>query len=173
MKNNIVLIGFMCTGKTTVGRLVSEKLNFKFIDTDLEIEKSTGSDIDEIFQAKGEEYFRFLETLTIREASVSSHAVISCGGGAVKNGINIEKLKRNGIIFCLKSDIDTIYERAVNSKEVRPLVKDKSKMYVKELMDQREILYTSSTDFIIDTQNRSMEDIADEIIEIYNVKTMQ
>jgi len=164
-KSNIVLIGFMGTGKTTIGKVVSEKLGYSFIDTDAEIEKECGIGISEIFNNMGEGYFRKIETEVIDKVSNYSKYVIACGGGAVKNEVNVTKLRFNGLIVCLKADADTIYRR-VEAEKNRPLVYDRTKDDIAELMKEREQLY-SVAEVCIDTSFDDPFIAANKIIEVF------
>src|SRR5690554_180913 len=119
---NIVLIGFMGTGKSTIGKRLAEKLNMKYIDIDQYIEDKHGMSISDIFSNKGEPYFRELEKEAAKELSNLTGTVIATGGGIVLNTENIENLRRNGIIICLKADVDTIL-RNTSSSHNRPLLK--------------------------------------------------
>ena len=96
MKSNIILVGFMGTGKTTNGRRVAKKIGYEFVDTDLLIEKREQRTIPQIFEQNGEDYFRKLEHNTIRRVHQYKKAVISTGGGTILNPKNLELLKKHG-----------------------------------------------------------------------------
>ena len=95
---NIVLTGFMASGKSSVGKILAEKLNIKFIDTDILIEQKLNKKISDIFKENGEQYFRQQETKVVEEISNLTSCLISCGGGVVLNKYNIELLRKNGIV---------------------------------------------------------------------------
>lgn len=156
----------MCTGKTSAGRLTAQQLDCQFLDTDEYIEKKYNMSIDQIFENMGEQYFRNIETEIINEVSNLDNTVISCGGGCVKNKQNIRKLRRKGIIICLKADIDTIYERLLSNSDEKPLAKDKTKAEIAELLKEREKLYMQA-DFYISSAGRDVSSVADEIEFIY------
>src|SRR3972149_1160701 len=105
---NIVLTGFMGTGKTEVGREAARLLGFALIDADEEIVKSEGMPIAEIFKRHGEPYFRDVEARVLKEISKRKNAVISTGGGAVLREENIEALRLNGVLVCLMASPETI-----------------------------------------------------------------
>lgn len=117
---NIVLIGFMGSGKTVVAKALSKKLKMKIKDTDKLIEKTTKLKIKEIFAKYGEEYFRKIEKKVAKNVSRGKNIIISTGGGIVKNEINIKNLKKNGIIVYLKNSFLTSVKRLKNKKD-RPL----------------------------------------------------
>ncbi|HAW60106.1 MAG TPA: shikimate kinase, partial [Actinobacteria bacterium] len=118
---NVVLIGFMGSGKSSVGRRLAEELGLSFVDTDSLIEERTHKRIEEIFRDQGEEVFRALEAQTVAEVSGRGGQVIACGGGAVLNPRNVGVLKRKGFLIYLKASIPAIYERVKESTE-RPLL---------------------------------------------------
>lgn len=159
---NIVLIGMMGSGKTTIGKLLSEKLKMNFIDMDEYIENTADSTISDIFK-KGEEYFRALESETAGEIYKLSSTVISTGGGIIKNSDNIELLKKNGIIFFIDRPIENIaVDIETNS---RPLLNTgKEKLF--EIFYDRYELYKSCCDVII-KNDKGIEAAVNKIIESY------
>lgn len=170
MISNIVLIGFMGTGKSTIGRVLSQRLGYRLIDTDAEIVRRCGREIHEIFNEKGEKYFREVESSIIDEVSKTDNVIIACGGGVVKNRDNVRKLKEKGFIVCLKADIDTIYKRVAYDGN-RPLAGGKTKKDLQDLLNEREKLYESAYIFI-DTTDIKPSEAADSIINAF-MKTRQ
>ena len=167
MDRNIVLIGLMGSGKTTLGKLLSLKLEMDFIDTDVLIEKEAKKTINEIFEMYGETLFRKLETKTIKTVSKYSDKVISTGGGAVENPKNMENLKKNSVLFYLYAPANELYDRVKNDKH-RPLLKTHNPVAtLKHLLKKREQFYNQA-DFVINTVDRPSNEIIDEIIENYN-----
>ena len=166
-KKNIVLIGMMGAGKSTIGHLLDEKLkDFFYLDMDKEIEKLAQKHIPEIFAQDGEEHFRMLEHQLIQKFSNYHNQVISTGGGIVENVENIKLLKKNGVIFYLSAKIDTLYER-VSKTNNRPLLKHPNpKERIKELVKKREPYYKMA-DFEINTDNKDLVQIVQEILEKY------
>jgi shikimate kinase len=164
---NIVLTGFMATGKSTVGKNLSTKLNMNFVDTDKFIEKKLNKKIKDIFRENGEQYFRQQETEAIKEISKLKLHIISCGGGVVLNKHNINLLRKNGIIVNLYASAQEIYKRISNNKD-RPLLKNTSIQKIQELMDYRKGFY-KNCDISINTDNLSVEQITNLIIsKIHN-----
>ncbi len=164
---NIVLVGLMGAGKTTVGKVLAEKLQKEFIDTDEVIVKTENKSINEIFTEKGEIYFRELEKNVIARVSQMSDKVISVGGGALENQENIFNLKKNGILFYLKADVDTLEKRLQNATD-RPLLKNVPlKEKLAKLLEKREKNYLLSEKVINTNCEKLVETIAEEIIEYY------
>lgn len=161
---NIVLTGFMGTGKTAVGRKLSMLLNMELIDVDTEIEKSQQMTISEIFKQFGESRFRDIETEMIQKLSELKDVIISTGGGAVLKQENMDALRKHGVIFCLMAFPETILKRtSLNSN--RPLLKVEDPFgRIKELLDFRRPFYEKA-DIVVDTEGKTPMQIAEEIIE--------
>jgi len=163
MAKNIVLIGLMGSGKTTVGKLLAKKLNKTFIDTDECIENEEKISINEIFSRFGESCFRNLETDIIKKVCLADNQIVSTGGGIVEKPKNLEILKKNGIIFYLYASVEELYQRIKNEKN-RPLLNnDAPKWALEKLLNKREIFY-ELCDVKIDTTGKNADQIADEII---------
>jgi len=161
---NIVLTGFMGTGKTAVGRELSRLLNMKLIDVDTEIEKSQGITINEIFKSFGELRFREIETGMIKKVTENKNIIISTGGGAVLKEENMDALRKNGVIVCLMATPETILKRTSDDSN-RPLLQVEDPFRkIKELLDFRMPFYKKS-DIILDTEGKTPLQIAEEIIE--------
>lgn len=166
--NNIVLIGFMGTGKSTIGESLSAILSMELIDTDHMIEKKLGMRIADVFESKGEAYFREIERQVIKELELQKNIIISCGGGVVLNKENVISLRKNGKIVWLNAKPEIIYER-IKEDVTRPLIKFKSSNQIKELMNQRKDIYEQSSDIEINTNYKGVKDICNEVIaKIYN-----
>ena len=169
---NIVLIGMSGVGKSTVGKYISKEMNMDFLDTDDIIVSNMGKDIDYIFSTYGEKYFRELEKMIINILSKKKNIVISTGGGIILNPINVEKLKKNGIIYFLKGSVETLYHNinlSKDSKEQRPLLDENNlKNSIEKIYNKRENLYLSSGDYIIYVDGKNVEEIGDEIIQKFN-----
>ena len=163
---NIVLIGFMCSGKTTIGRILAKKINYTFIDTDHHISKNENLTVGEIFDTKGEEYFRKLETQTVKEFSKSlKGTILSTGGGLPIREENVPFLKEIGRVIFLKASKETVISR-LNPKVERPLLLESNpEEKIENLLNQRNPIYEKVADIEIDTNNKSMESIVEEIIE--------
>ena len=161
----IVLTGFMGTGKTSVGRELSRKLGYKFIDTDVLIEEREGMRISLIFKKKGEDYFREVERAMVEEVSQIKNAVIATGGGVIKNKQNVEDLGNRGIIVWLKADPEIILKRVMTEGGKRPLLDVEEPLNeIKNLLEERLPLYEQA-DLCIDTNYITAEETALEIIE--------
>ncbi len=168
-KKNIVLIGFMGCGKTTVGKELAKKLNFYFLDIDYMIQKEENKSIEKIFEIFGEDYFRALEKEACYKVSNFKNYVISTGGGVIKDEENIINLKRNGVIVYLKATPQKIYENLKYDNK-RPLLKDKDKFKtICDLLKQREDLYIKYADIVFDIEDNSPFVLAKNIKMIYNV----
>lgn len=170
---NIVLVGMSGAGKTSVGKYIARKLNREFIDTDDIIIKTTGRTIDSIFKEDGEDHFRQLEKKVINKISSFENKVISTGGGVIINKENVDMLKGKGIIYYLSASIDTLYKNlssSIKEDEGRPLLKNSEDLIegIERLYMERESLYISSADYIIDVNGKSLDAIGDEIISIFN-----
>lgn len=166
---NIVLIGMSGVGKTVVGKYVSKKNNMKLLDTDNIIVVNSDETISDIFNNYGEEYFRSLESNIIEGLSTETNSVISTGGGIIMDKNNIKYLKTNGIIFLLQANLDTLIRNVNLSKEKRPLLEESNnfKNRIENINKNRKDLYISSADYIIKVDNKSIEEIGDEIISIF------
>jgi shikimate kinase len=164
MKKNIVLIGFMGTGKSEVGKELAKMLGYEFIDTDELIERRVGIPVSEIFDKCGEPYFRNIESEIIKDVSVMENVVISTGGGAVIRSENRMNLKRNSITICLTASPEVIYERT-KDYDNRPLLKtDDTYMRIKELLKEREPYY-SEADIKIDTTQLEAQKVVETIMK--------
>ena len=161
---NIVLLGFMATGKTEVGKILAKKLKRKFVDMDNLIEKEMDMTISDIFFNFGEEYFRGLERDMVRRISKKKGLVIATGGGVVLNDGNIENLRQNGILITLSATAQDIYRR-VSGKKDRPLLNGPyPEKTITEMLKLRKPRYELA-DFTVNTSNRSLADVAKEILK--------
>lgn len=163
---NVALIGMMGAGKTTIGKLLAEKLNLKFIDTDEEIIKIENCSINEIFAKQGEETFRRIETNVLKNILNSDNQIIATGGGIIKKEENRNLLKQVKTIY-LKTDKETIFNRVKNDNS-RPLLNTENlKETIQTILQEREQLYEQSQ-FVITTTNKTQNEVVTEIIEKIN-----
>jgi shikimate kinase len=163
---NIVLVGFMGTGKTSVGVRLAEMLKMQFVDTDDLIEKESGMSISDMFSQKGEDYFRDRESSIIEKVSKLGGQVIATGGGAVKREENVNNLRANGIIFCLHASPEVILQRT-SSYSHRPLLQvDDPISKIQEMLKEREPFYDKA-DYRIDTSQLTLEQVVDKIQSIF------
>lgn len=164
MKTNVVLIGFMGVGKSVTGKLLAQKLGYRFVDTDKVIEQKYKRKIKDIFAQEGEAAFRAMESEVIRELSGRTSLVISTGGGVAAKKDDMEILRSTGIVISLMALPETIYKRTNNSK--RPLLAAKSPeervTVIKELLAQR-MKYYQQADLILATDFTNPLQNADEI----------
>ena len=160
MKKNITLIGMMGSGKTTTAKELSKILpEFKLVDIDDEIEKSSGKKISEIFLKYGEAHFRELETNKIKQFIQNDHQIISAGGGAFENPDNRRRLLENSFVFFLKASPQTIYDR-IKAESHRPLLKKNfSVERIANILSLREKNYQKAN-HTIETDKKTPEDIA-------------
>jgi len=166
MKNNIVLIGFMGTGKSTVGMRLAQKLKREFVDMDREIENINGMTVSQIFRRYGEIRFRSEESLMAKKLSKKQNLVIATGGGFVLLKENIETLRENGIIICLQADPQDIYARVSRKKGTRPLLKKNLQIEdIENLLAQREAFYACA-DYRVNTSGKDLDAVINEIVSL-------
>jgi shikimate kinase len=160
---NIVLTGFMGSGKSAVGEQLSRMLSWRLIDVDNEIMRSRALSINEIFSRLGEPAFREIEAEMIRSVARERNVVISTGGGAVLRKENVAALRERGVIVNLVASAETIFERTGGAGD-RPLllVEDPLKR-IKEMLEERRTYYEDA-DIVVDTEGRSPLEIAEEIL---------
>ncbi|MCF0146589.1 MAG: shikimate kinase [Eubacterium sp.] len=168
--NNIYLIGFMGSGKTSVGKYLARVNEYPFIETDKEIEADCGMTIPEIFNTRGEEYFREKESMLLLKAAGRDNAVVSCGGGVPLRKRNVEIMKKTGTIVYLTAEPKTIYERIKNERH-RPLLEGKmNPEEIRRMMMIREEDYEAAADLTIRTDGKTIMDIGEEIFRIFQNK---
>lgn len=162
--NNIVLIGPMGSGKTTVGRRLAEQLKIDFYDADHEIINKTGVSIDHIFDIEGEQGFRKRESDVLEELTSMHNIVLATGGGAVLSEGNRLLLKKSGSVIYLLSSVDQILRRTAKSK-TRPLLENSSdrRKTISDIIDSRDSLYREIATFIINTNGKKLNEIINEI----------
>lgn len=154
MKTSIAFIGFMATGKSTIGKRVARRLGKKFIELDSYISEKAGKEIPAIFAEDGEITFREMEINAIKDIYKEKNQVIACGGGAVLNKINIDRLKEEAVIICLTASPEILIQRAGRAKDSRPLLNTSNRQKtIKELLDYRQPYYERAADITIDTSD--------------------
>lgn len=162
---NLVLTGFMGTGKTTVGRVLAERLSRPLVDTDEELERRQGRDIPSIFAEEGEAVFRRMEHEVILWASALKGHVITVGGGAVLREDNREALAQNGLLICLRASPETILER-ISADSNRPLLAGRDRLEsIQSLLAERGSLY-DRLPYQVDTEGLDAGQVAERILEI-------
>jgi shikimate kinase len=164
---NIALIGFMGTGKSSVGQLVAAQLHFTFLDTDHVIEARTGKTISEIFTQEGEPAFRALEKKIVGELVGRKKTIISTGGGLPANPDNLVSLKTHSLVVCLWASPEKIWER-VRSQTHRPLLNEPDPLAkIRSLLAEREPCYRQA-DVLLNTELRALKDVAQQVIHQYH-----
>lgn len=162
---NIVLTGFMGTGKSAVARELAQLLGRAVVDIDAEIERKAGKSISAIFAESGEPHFRDIETEATREAVRSRKQIISTGGGVVLRRQNVEALRSSGMIFCLFATPEAILERTRANRD-RPLLQTSDPLgRIREMLAARDPYYRGSCDHMIDTVGKTPKEVALEISE--------
>lgn len=145
-KKNLVLIGMPTSGKSELGRMLSERLSMELLDTDILVEQRAKKRIADIFAEEGEEYFRELEGNAVISAAAHFGAVIACGGGVIKRESNIEVLRRNGAVFFIDRDLSLL-----SADSSRPLSSNRNDL--EKIYRERIELYRRYADFLIENNN--------------------
>lgn len=162
---NIVLIGFMGTGKSTIARELAKTRQMNIVEMDEEIVRRRGKSIADIFEEEGEEYFRDLETALLKELQTKENQVISCGGGAVLREENVRVMKKNGCVVLLTALPQTIYERVKNNTD-RPILQGNMNVeYIASLMEKRREKYEKTADIVIATDGKNVSQICEEMLQ--------
>lgn len=163
---NIVLMGFMGTGKTSVGKRLAATLGLRFVDMDHVIEERAGKPITRIFAEEGEPHFRALERALAAELSAQSGLAIACGGGVVLNPDNLRDYGRTGLVVCLTATPETILERTAKATH-RPLLEQQDRFQrIVDLMEKRRTLY-AAIPHQVDTTRLSPQEVVEAILRLY------
>lgn len=165
LRCHIFLIGFMGAGKSTVGRLLGQKLGVPVVELDQRIEKMQHMTVSQIFEERGEPYFRQLEEIALESCSADQPSVVSCGGGTALFASNRKWMKQQGKVILLEASPETIALRLANCQD-RPLLKEKKDTYIRELMEQRRPAYTEAADWTVNTDPRTAEQVCDTICDL-------
>lgn len=165
-KRNVILVGPMGAGKSTIGRQLASILNYDFYDSDHEIEARTGADIPWIFDVEGEAGFRKREALMIDELTQLDGVVLATGGGAVTQEQNRKNLAARGVVVYLKTNVEQQLERTARDRN-RPLLQtDEPRKVLTELMATREPMYEEVADIVVDTGDGGVRDVAQHIADL-------
>lgn len=165
-KPNIVLMGFMGTGKTSVGKKLAATLNLRFVDMDQIIEERAGKPITRIFAEEGEPHFRSLERALVVELAAQGGQVIACGGGVVLNPDNIRDYSHSGLVVCLTATPELIFQRTASATH-RPLLEQQDRLQrIKDLLEKRRALY-ASIPHQVDTVAQTPDQVAEAILNLY------
>ena len=166
----IVLIGYRCSGKTSVGKRVASILKWQFIDSDAVIEERTGQSIEEIVETDGWSAFRKEEEKVIKRLATLDKTVLATGGGVILNPVNRELLIKHGILIWLKADIATIKNRMSQDSKTdtqRPGLTNLGSMEeIEAVLLERTPYYQYAAHYVIDTSEKSVYEIADEIVAL-------
>lgn len=170
-RKNIILIGFMGTGKSSVTRMFHERYFMQIVEMDDLIVEREGMSIPDIFAAKGEAYFRAAETELLRELQQKENLIISCGGGTALRDENVKLMKENGYVVLLTAKPETIFSR-VGQDTNRPVLNNRRSVEgIRELMEQRQPRYEAAADITVQTDDKSIEQITSEIIHALTDQT--
>ncbi|GCA66233.1 hypothetical protein KGMB01110_06690 [Mediterraneibacter butyricigenes] len=162
---NIVLIGFMGAGKSTVSEYLSAMFAMDVVEMDQEIVAREEMSIPDIFDTYGEEYFRNLETKLLIEMQERKNTIVSCGGGAALRAENVKEMKKNGRVVLLTAHPETILERVKDSED-RPLLNgNKNVEFIDNLMESRREKYEAAADIVVHTDKKDINTICEEIIQ--------
>lgn len=165
---NIALIGFMGTGKSSVGRMIADQLHFHFLDTDELIELRAGKSISTIFAGEGEAEFRKLEREVTAELSERKRTVISTGGGLGADPANLAGLREHALVVCLWASPEKIFER-VRGQTHRPLLKEADPLArIRQLLAAREPVYKQA-DVLLNTEVRSLREVAQQVLHQFQL----
>lgn len=161
---NIVLIGFMGAGKSTISDYLSTMFDMKLVEMDQEIAEREEMSIPDIFATYGEEHFRNLETKLLRELQSSTNCIISCGGGAALREENVVEMKKNGRVVLLTASPETIYERVKDSDD-RPVLNGNNNVdFIADMMEKRREKYEAAADVVVQTDNKTILQVCEELI---------
>ena len=170
--HNLALIGFMGTGKSSVGRFCASALRFELIDTDQVIEQRAGQSIPEIFADQGQEAFREMERQLVAEMAGWRQKVICAGGGLGANDANVASLKQHALVVCLWASVETIWQR-VRHQSHRPLLQDSDPLgKIRSLLEQRTPFYKQA-DVLVSTELRNLREVADHVLHQFKVARSQ
>jgi shikimate kinase len=168
---NIVLIGMRGSGKTTVGKILAQKLGRELVEIDELISRRAGLSIPEIVARYGWEKFRDIEEEVIGELVGRDNIVNATGGGVVTREKNMAKLKKNGVLVWLKASVDTLVERIGKDSERPPLVSGRTRQEDIEMtLAERKPLYQKATDLVVDTKDKTPKEIAEAIIKLLVIR---
>jgi shikimate kinase len=161
---NIVLIGYRGTGKSSVARLLAARTKWPIVSTDLEIIKKAGMPVPDIIRKRGWDYFRDVESEICKQVGKKDRTIIDTGGGAVLRKENVESLRQRGRMFWLTAEVTTVMERIKNNSDRPSLTGKKSYVEeVEEVLNERLPLYKAAADHMIPTDDRTIEEVANEI----------
>jgi shikimate kinase len=163
---NLYLVGFMGTGKSTVGRGVARRIGFRLVDSDHEIERQQGCTIPEIFARDGEPTFRAMEREFIHTGHPAARTIVACGGGLVVQPGMLDLLRTKGVVICLHASLETVLERTMRHRN-RPLLEVEDPMArIRALYAERESIYKRSGSLVL-TDARPLNDIVAHVVRVW------
>ena len=166
---NLYLVGFMGTGKSTVGRLLARQLGLQFLDSDHEIERKAGKPVSKIFAEDGEAKFRALEREFVEQGHPEHGVIVACGGGLVVAPGMLELLRSRGVVICMHAPIETILARTMHTSH-RPLLQvENPEARLRELYAAREEIYRRTGTMVL-TDKRPMREIAAHVLRVYRLE---
>ena len=169
---NLFLIGYRCSGKTTIGKSIAKTIGWSFVDSDIWVIKACGKSIQDIIDTEGWNAFRRLEHSTIKQICTNDRQVVATGGGVVLDADNVKAIKNSGMVVWLDASAETIRKRMVedkNSEHFRPALTDRGRLEeIEDMLSQRNPYYESASDFFIYTDNVPVNEIIQKIIKKLN-----
>lgn len=166
--HNLALVGFMGTGKSSVGRLIAANLHYEFVDTDELIEKRAGQSISQIFAQSGETGFRTLERQMVAEMQTWQQKIISTGGGLIADLSNLSSLKQHALLVCLCAPAEAIWQRVRNQTH-RPLLQGPDPLSrIQALLEERRPFYQQA-DILVNTAMRSVNEVAQQVLHQFHL----
>ena len=162
---NIVLIGFMGAGKTSISEYLKTLFAMDVIEMDQIIAEREGMSIPDIFATYGEEYFRNCETELLKKMQSRKNVLISCGGGVVLRECNVEQMKKNGRVVLLTASPEEVYERVKDSDDRPVLAGRKNVKGIAELMEARREKYEAAADIIVNTDHKTVLQVCEELVQ--------
>ena len=170
---NLFLIGYRCSGKTTIGKSIARAIDWAFVDSDLIVIKESGKRIKDIINTEGWDAFRRMECSALKQICANDRQVVATGGGAVLDEANIKAMQVSGMVVWLDASAETIQKRMLqdkNTKNFRPALTDKGRMEeIEDMLLKRNPYYESASDFTIPTDDMSIDEIAAIIIKKLSV----
>ncbi|MGD8342717.1 MAG: shikimate kinase [Desulfobacterales bacterium] len=170
---NLFLIGYRCSGKTIVGKSVADALDWAFVDADAVLVGASGKSIKDITDTEGWDSFRRMERSTLKQICAADRQVVATGGGVVLDTANIETMKTSGQVVWLNASADTIRSRMLadtHTDDLRPALTEKGSLAeIEDLLSERRPYYKSASDFSVQTDNRPINEIVQEIIKKISV----
>jgi len=166
---NLLLIGYRCSGKTTIGKSIARTIDWSFVDSDLLVIKKSGKSIQDIIDTEGWDAFRRIERSALKQICANDRQVVATGGGVVLDEANIQAMKTSGIVVWLDATAGTIQKRMLQDKntgDFRPALTDKGRVEeIEDMLLKRNPNYESASDFSIHTDNASINEITQKIIQ--------